>query len=206
MYSLYFLTKKLHMKNTLFIAVAFATFSFASCNNPSTNGEASKTDSTCIKTQMKNDRNKKTAMESIDGINAHDAGKVMKDASPDFMDYGDGSMPPQKIDSAKQMLAMFLSAFPDAKVSNTQCVADGNTVMAMSDWSMTFKNDMMGIKATGKTVQGKDIDIFTFDDNGKITSHRNIYPSAAIFANAGVDMAKMQAMMAGAAKPQEKKK
>jgi hypothetical protein len=48
---------------------------------------------------------------------------------------------------------------------------------------------------TGKTAKFKDVDIFTFDDNGKMTSHRNIYPMGAFMMQVGVDMAKMKAMM-----------
>jgi len=155
---------------------------------------------------MKNDRNKKTAMTVLDGINAHNADKVFETGDVNnFVEYGDGEMPPVKGDSAKKMLAMYLNSF-EPKVENAQYVADGNTVMILSDYTLTFKNEFMGMKPNGKSAQGKDVDILTFDENGKVTSHRNIYPNGAIFMKLGMDMAKMQAMMAGAAKPQETKK
>jgi predicted ester cyclase len=185
------------MKHTLFIAAAFAVFSFASCNNAGTNAEAPKVDSTCIKAQMKVEKNTKTVMTIMEGINAHNVDKVFSTGDiNNFTDYGDGSMPPMKGDSAKTMLAQYMNSF-DMKAENTEIVAEGNKTISSSDWTLTFKNDFKGMKATGKTVKCKDVDIFTFDDNGKVTSHRNIYPSAALMMQMGVDMAKMQAMMGG---------
>ncbi|HXS35633.1 MAG TPA: ester cyclase [Flavipsychrobacter sp.] len=182
------------MKHTQLIWVAIAFFWFASCNNPapSDNGMPH-TDTTATKMD-KTDRNKKVAMEAMDGMNSHDTGKVFKTMAANFTDYMDGTMPPQKGDSAKQTLQMLMTAFPDMKGENMIVCADGDNVMIAADWTMTFKNDMMGMKATGKTAKYKDVDIFTFDDNGKIISHRSIYPGSTMMALVGVDMAKIQAM------------
>jgi predicted ester cyclase len=104
------------------------------------------------------------------------------------------------------MLAAYLSAFPDLKAENTMYFADGNTVIVVADWSMTFKNDMMGMKATGKSTKYKDVDIFTFDDNGKVTSHRSIYPIGALMMQMGCDMSKMEHMDKDMKKDDGKKK
>ena len=194
------------MKRTLFIVTAFTVFSFASCNNATTSNETPKTDSTATKMESKTEKNKKTIMACMDGISAHDANKVMKESAPDMVDYGDGNMPPVKGDSAKQMLSAYLSAFPDLKAENTMYFADGNSVIVVADWSMTFKNDMMGMKATGKSTKYKDVDIFTFDDNGKITSHRSIYPIGALMMQMGCDMSKMEHMDKDMKKDDGKKK
>ena len=183
------------MKHTLFITAAFALFSFASCNNTATDNGSPKTDSTAAKAGSKTERNISSVRSSMDGINAHDINKVFKDSNNhDFTEYGDGSMPPVKGDSAKKSLADFMHAFSDMKIESAMYFADGNTVVVVDDWNMTFTNDLGPIKATGKSIKYKDVDIFTFDDNGKMLSHRNIYPNSAIFAQVGVDMSKMQAM------------
>jgi predicted ester cyclase len=181
------------MKNTLLIAAALGFISVASCNNAAdSNAGAPKADST-QKMESRQERNKKIIMASMEGINAHDANKVMKDAAPDMTDYSDGSMPPVKGDSAKQMLAMFLNAFPDLKSTNETYVADGNTVAVIADWTLTFKNDMMGMKATNKSTKYHDVDVFTLDDNGKVITHRSIYPIADLMMQMGCDMSKMEA-------------
>jgi len=195
------------MKHTFFISAAIILSAFMACNNPANTGgnATSKTDSSAV--VSKTDRNKKTIMAGMEGLNAHDLNKVFKDIAANFLDYQDGSMPPQKGDSAKESLRIFTAAFPDMKAENQVYCAEGDNVMVLSDWTMTFKNDMGSLKATGKTAKFKDVDIFTFDDNGKITSHRSIYPNSAMLAQVGVDMAKMQAMMdKDAKKAVEKKK
>jgi predicted ester cyclase len=195
------------MKHTLFISAAIALLAFASCNNATTSTEAPKTDSTAAKMENKAERNKKTIMGCMDGFNAHDIDKVMKDASPDMVDYGDGSMPSAKgIDSGKKMLGMLFNSFPDWKGENQMYFADGDNVAVVSDWSLTFKNDFMGMKATGKSTKFKDVDLFTFDNNGKVTSHRNIYPFGVALMQMGCDMSKMEAMDKKKDMKDEKKK
>ena len=71
-----------------------------------------------------------------------------------------------------------------------EAVADGDKVMVYGDWSGTFKNDFMGMKATGKSFKVKDVDIFTLNDEGKITSHRNVLPWSAIMEQVGAKMPK----------------
>ncbi len=183
------------MKHTQLIWVAIALFWFASCNNPTTANNGMNNDSTANKTMDKTEMNRRVAMECMDAVNAHDTGKLAKNMAADFIEYQDGSMPPQKTDSAMKGLQMFLNSFPDMKGENAVYCADGNNVMVAADWSMTFTNDMNGMKATGKTCKYKDVDIFTFDDHNKITSHRSIYPLSAMMMQVGADMSKMQMAM-----------
>lgn len=200
------------MKHTLFIVAAFAIFSFASCNNMG-NGEGNKTDSTAAKTESKAEKNKKTIMKGMDAMaSSHDANKVLADAAPDFMEYQDGTTPPIKGDTAKMGLQSYLNSFPDMKMENSMYFADDHNVVVVSDYTMTFKNDLVipgmpPIKATGKTAKVKDVDIFTINDNGKVASHRSIYPSGALFMQLGVDMSQLQPPPpAGDKKKEEKKK
>jgi predicted ester cyclase len=156
----------------------------ASCNN-STKVASSSSDSTnkmMNTSQNKEDkeqRNIQTAKDLMKGINDHNSDEAFKNTDPNIVDYGDGSMEPAKsMDSVKKMVNIFFQAFPDFKGEDFQYIADGNKVAIVGDWSGTFKNDMMGMKATGKSFKFKDVDIFTFNDEGKITEHRSIYPMA----------------------------
>ena len=69
---------------------------------------------------------------------------------------------------------MLKDGIPDYKASNLQYYADGDAVLVVGEWSGTQKKDMMGIKPSGKPFKFNDVDIFTFNENGKITSHRSI--------------------------------
>ncbi len=80
----------------------------------------------------------------------------------------------------------WLDAFPDYKGENLMAIADGDKVAVYGDWSGTFKKDFMGMKATGKSFKAKDVDIFTFNDEGNITEHRAVQSMGSIFQQLGV--------------------
>lgn len=179
------------MKKVHLLAFAACLF-FAACNDGANNTVAdsnNKGDTTKMTQEDKEERNKKVVLESMDAMNAHNPDNVLKNVTADGVDYGDGNMPPVKgMDSVKASINAFLAAFPDYKGDNLQAVADGDKVMVYGDWSGTFKNDFMGMKATGKSFKVKDVDIFEMNDEGKITSHRNIMPWAAIMEQVGAKM------------------
>ncbi len=100
---------------------------------------------------------------------------MLKNSDANIVDYGDGSGPViRNLDSLKVGMKGWLDAFPDYKSENLTAIADGDKVAVYGDWSGTFKKDFMGMKSTGKTFNAKDVDIFTFNDAGKITEHRSV--------------------------------
>jgi len=180
--------------NKLIIILAAITFTGISCNNKSTS--ASNTDTTAASSNQSSDKdmlekNKATALALEQAFNNHDANAVLKDASPDFVDYGDGNTPPTKgIDSSKAFLQSFITAFPDMKGDNLMAIADGDHVAVFGDWSGTFKGKMMGMKPTGKSFKMKDVDLFTFNDQGHITEHRSVQSMSTIMMQVGASMKK----------------
>lgn len=175
-----------------FFLLAFAAMTLAACNQSVQDDGApdrNDTTSTAMSAEDKEERNKKTVLASMDGISSGKADVILKDVAADGIDYGEGSMPPVKgIDSIKASLQAFINAFPDYKVQNVQAVADGDYVYVSGEWSGTFKNDFMGIKATGKSFKVKDVDIFKFNDEGKMTEHRAIVPFSVIMEQVGAKM------------------
>jgi predicted ester cyclase len=164
------------------------------CNNDKKTETTDNKNSMSSATESKAEKNKQTALASVMAINAHDADAVLKDAAPDGMDLGDGSMPPTKgLDSIKAGLKGFFAAFPDLKGEDFEALsnADGSKVIVLGAWSATFKGDFMGMKATGKSYSKiKDADVFTFDENGKITSHGNIQSNMTYINAVAAMMAK----------------
>jgi predicted ester cyclase len=165
------------MKKVIFSLLATSLLIVA-CNSDKKTETTNNKDSMSSATESKAEKNKRTALASVMAINSHDVDVVLKDAAPDGMDLGDGSMPPVKgIDSIKAGMKNFFAAFPDLKGEDFEALsnADGSKVIVLAKWSGTFKNDFMGMKATGKSyAKINDADIFTFDENGKITSHANV--------------------------------
>jgi predicted ester cyclase len=153
-------------------------------------GDAKMSDAkTTSSAEDKEEQNKKTALASVEAISSHNADQVLKDAAADVTDYGDGSMAATKgIDSIKAGITHWFAAFPDVKGENLKAVADGDWVMVWGDWSGTWKGDFMGQKATGKSYKIKDVDIFKFNDEGKVTEHHNIQSWMPVAQQIGMKM------------------
>jgi len=164
----------------------------AACNNEKKAEPADSIQTASAPTDNKAEKNKQTALAGAMAVNAHDAEAMLKDVASDAVDYGDGSMPPVKgLDSIKAGIKSWLAAFPDVKGENFMALTDdGSHVAVIADWTGTFKNDFMGIKATGKGYKLKDADIFTFNSEGKITEHRSLQPNSNMMNQVGAKMPK----------------
>ncbi|HEY4155428.1 MAG TPA: ester cyclase [Puia sp.] len=169
------------MKNLLLIGV---TTLILSCNNNGGTATNPASDSVAAGAASKDsvlEKNKATALASEEAFNSGKLDDAFKDAVPDAVDYGDGSMAPMKgLDSIKAGVKIFLNAFPDYKGENFLAIGEGNHVAVFGDWSGTFKNPLMGMKPTGKSFKIKDVDLFTFNDQGKITEHRSVQSSKTV--------------------------
>ena len=151
---------------------------FLSACNSKTGSTVNGSDSTAVSTA----RNKQIALNADLALIKKDVEGMFKDCAPDFVDYGNGEHQPMKNqDSIKTGLKSFLAAFPDFKGENLQAVAQGDTVIVTGLWSGTFKNAYMGMKPTQKSFKTTDADIFSFNKEGKITSHRSIQSEATYF-------------------------
>jgi predicted ester cyclase len=161
-----------------------------SCNNAE---NATDADDSVMTQEQKEERNKEAALESVRGFNNKDVDAIMKYADSSMVDYGDGSMPPLKnVDTARYWLQQWLQAVPDIKGEYLLAVADGDYVMVYGEWSGTWKNDLMGMKATGKSFKVNDVDIFKFNDAGKMIEHRNVQSNATVGAQVGMTMPDQQ--------------
>ena len=174
---------------------AFAALSFVACNNATTDHTTAANDTTKMNNtnnseEANEQRNKETALASeraFDNTNAINV--VFKDADRNFVEYGDGSGRPIKsVDSVKAFLKDWLTAIPNYRGSDFTAVAEGNKVMVYGTWKGTWKNDLMGQKATAKSFTVKDVDYFTFNADGKMIEHRNVVPMSEIAQQIGLKM------------------
>jgi predicted ester cyclase len=137
------------------------------------------------------ERNKATALASVEAFGSGKMDDAFKDAAPDVVDYGDGSMKPMKgLDSIKYFVKQYMAAFPDYKGANFIVVGDGIHVAVFGDYTGTFKNPLMGMKPTGKSFKVKDVDLFTFNDAGKIIEHRSVQSNNTMMEMVGAKMKK----------------
>ena len=137
--------------------------------------------------EAKEERNKQTALASVDALIKGDVDGALKDAAPDVADYGSGEMKPLKgLDSVKSMLKSWRSVLEDYKGENIVAMADGDRVAVFANWSGKFKDNFMGMKVKGKSFKTNDVDIFTFNSDGKVIEHRNVQSSAEMMHQLGV--------------------
>ena len=177
----------------LLALICFAAF-IASCNSSSStamdNGKDSVVAAYAAKDSML-EKNKATALASVQAFSSGKLDDAFKDVAPDAVDYGDGSTKPVKgRDTIINMVKGFFTAFPDYKGENFMVVGEGNHVAVFADYSGTFKNPMMGMKPTGKSFKVKDVDLFTFNDAGKITEHRSVQSGQTMMSMVGAKMPK----------------
>jgi predicted ester cyclase len=134
----------------------------------------------------KEERNKEIALANVKAVSSGNVDSGFAHVTNDAVDYGDGSGPALKgKDSTIAMVKTFLAAFPDYKGEDFEAVADGDKVWIYGQWGGTFKKDFMGMKATNKSFKVRDVDIFTFNDNGEIVSHRSVVPWTYIMSQVG---------------------
>ncbi|HTS46039.1 MAG TPA: ester cyclase [Puia sp.] len=184
------------MKQQLFfVGVIAFIMSCIACNNNSGSSASMASDSIVAANAAKDSilaKNKATALAAVKTLSLQTIDQAFKDVTPDAIDYGDGSGKPIKgVDSIKAAVKSFLTAFPDMKGENYTVIGDGNVVAVFGEYTATFKAPLMGIKPTGKKfTKVRDVDVFTFNDAGKITEHRSIQAPITYLSEVGAQMKK----------------
>ena len=165
------------MKKICLIGV-IAFFSLAGCTDNKKPTEANVTENT---EGSKEEQNKKIALLCIKSWSTGNIDEIVKHLAPNTADFGDESTPPARgIDSVKYFMQTWNSSVKDYKADHEVAVADDDYVFVYAGWSGTFKNDFMGMKTTGKSFKFKDVDIFKFNDESKITEHRAVHFSTVL--------------------------
>ncbi len=163
----------------LIASIAIAAVSLTSCkSNPRPSATGS--DSTVKK-------NKQTALNAVIAVSKRDIDGMLKDCTDGYTDFGDGSATPlTNRDSLKAAFKEFFMACPDFTGKNLVAVADSSIVIVTGEWSGTFKRAYGPFKPSDKSFKIPEADIYTFDDNGKIISHRSIQSEATTMYQLGV--------------------
>jgi hypothetical protein len=165
------------MKPILLISASLIFF--ASCkedNNPSYSTTDSNDSASIQKPEESNEeRNKQTALLCIRSWGTGNMDEIVKHLATNTVDYGDGSTPPARgIDTVKSFMNLWRFSVDEYKSANELAISDSDYVFIYADWSGRFKSDFMGMKTAGKSFKFKDVDIFKFDKEGKITEHRAV--------------------------------
>jgi predicted ester cyclase len=165
--------------------IAILAIAYTACTDSAGSGTNSK--------EAKEERNKKIALASVTAFEKGNVDSVLKDADPQAVDFGEGSMPPVKgVDSAKAGLREWMAAIPNYRGSDFVAVAEGDQVMVYGHWSGTWTKPFMGMKPTGLSFSVNDVDIFKFNEEGKIIEHRSVQSNKEAARQLGMDMPNLQ--------------
>lgn len=103
-------------------------------------------------------------------LNAKHMDAIDKFVAADAVDHA--AMPGQApgLAGVKQMLNMYLTAFPDLHTKVEDMIAEGDKVVARITMTGTQKGEFMGVAPTGKKIDITGIDIVRFA-KGKMVEH-----------------------------------
>jgi steroid delta-isomerase-like uncharacterized protein len=100
-----------------------------------------------------------------EGFNQRNLAVLDELGVPDFV-YHNASMTIQGLEAYKQFLSMEITAFPDARFTVEDMIAEGDTVVSRHTFHGTHQAELQGIPPTGKHVTVMGIAI-THVANGK---------------------------------------
>jgi predicted ester cyclase len=89
---------------------------------------------------------------------------------PSFVNHSSPPGVPNDREGGKAFLGGFLGAFPDAKFTIDDMIAEGEQVVTKKTFAGTHKADFFGIPATGNPVTLQFVDIMRVRE-GRITEH-----------------------------------
>ncbi len=81
--------------------------------------------------------------------------------APDLV-FHNASTTMQGLEAFKQFLSLYLTAFPDARFTVEDMIAEGDRVVARHTFRGTQQGDLMGIAPTGKQVMTTGVTITRF--------------------------------------------
>ena len=105
--------------------------------------------------------------------------------APDYVEHDalPPGMPPGR-EGLKQLVAMFLEAFPDLRLTIDEEVAEGDRVALYHTFTGTHQGTFMGIAPTGKQVSFTTADFVRIVD-GKQVEHRSVIDTFALLQQLG---------------------
>src|SRR5947208_12747268 len=91
---------------------------------------------------------------------------VLDEVNTTYLVFHNASTTMQGLEAFKQFLSLYLTAFPDARFTVEDMIAEGDRVVARHTFRGAHQGDLMGIAPTGKQVTTTGITITRFA-NGK---------------------------------------
>ena len=87
--------------------------------------------------------------------------------APDVV-YHNASMTIQGLEAYQQFLSLYLTAFPDMRLTIEDLIAEGDRVVVRQTFRGTHQGDLMGIPPAGKQVTTTGVDLFRLADGKSV--------------------------------------
>jgi predicted SnoaL-like aldol condensation-catalyzing enzyme len=112
-------------------------------------------------------------------INGHDLTAIEKYWAENYIQHNQMAKPGRE--GFKEFFEQWINAMPDLKWEPIlQPVGSGDQVWAYGEYTGTFKNGFMGMKANGKRVTFTGVDIFRVE-KGSIAEHWDVVDYKTLF-------------------------
>ena len=104
--------------------------------------------------------------------------------SPDFRAHVSGVPEPLGIDAWSGFMAAFTTAFPDARITIDECIADGDTVATRWRLTGTHRGEFQGIPPTGRAIAVSGLEFSRLVD-GRFVEHWGMFDNLALLSQIG---------------------
>ncbi len=103
----------------------------------------------------------------------------------DFVEHDETpGLEPTK-EGVKQLFHIYRAAFPDLRMEAQDILVSGDKVVARVRGTGTHQGELMGMPATGKSVDVQLIDIIRFGDDGLAREHWGVFDALAMMQQLG---------------------
>jgi steroid delta-isomerase-like uncharacterized protein len=126
-----------------------------------------------------------TLRRLYDLINAHDIEAFGEFLADDFVEHEELPNGDPTREGVKDFFRMQIAAFPDLAMTPQDIVDGGDRVVARVRFTGTHEGELMGIAATGRTVDVQLIDIMRFANDGLVHEHWGVFDAMAMMRQLG---------------------
>ncbi len=125
-----------------------------------------------------------TAQDVYNAFNSKNIDRFASLLADDYVFEGDGSL---RVDGAGflEFIREYWKTYPDAKITATRTITQGNLAVGEGIFTGTHKGDFMGVPGTGKRVSFPFAEIFEFKGS-KVKSMRVYNDTVSIVRQLGV--------------------
>ena len=133
---------------------------------------------------MSTEDNKALTRRGYDALNERDWAAFEALCDPDIV-YHNASMTIQGFEAYKRFIAMYLTAFPDARLSIEDVIAEADTIAVRQTLQGAHQGDLMGIPPTGRPVTTTGITLIRFAHSKAVEQWAN-YDDLGLLQQLGV--------------------